>query len=245
MKRGFPILIFIISVTQKVRSQSYYSLGIQTGAAVNIFSNSLETDRTHFKFTMPLSGSVGIKLLKHLDEKNAFVAEFTVARKEIKVRYSLSEENIPYSYQEFTSQKYSVLSGHLGYRRTFPSYTHQKFIELSGGVDFNSNTVSAGSGNGNGTAEELTEPLLYVSSAYTNLGEKTQTFSTNLGFGVNLGPRNQYELAVLVNIPFGSIQQNVSFVQQEWKYQQNTYLHSLEFLGKIYYPSVKLTYYVF
>lgn len=244
MKKNLTLCFLYCAVTL-FYTQSSYSLGVHIGGGVNIYSNKYDTDENHFKFNSPISGNIGVKLLKYMDEKNAFLLELNHSRKTIEFDYDLNEKEIPYKLKDNIGQKYSTISMHVGYRRTLPSFKLQKFFEVSVGADYNSNVIVSTRGNGEGTDVEFSEPILYTNFYNTNLDEKSYTLSANLGFGVNFGSRNQYEFGAIFNIPFQKIQKKTSQYQYEWEYQDQIFSHRLDYLGKIYYPNLKLTYYIF
>lgn len=227
-----------------IRAQSGYKLGVFSGAGVNIYNNRLTTDAGHFRFTSPLTANLGIKVIRQLDEKDHFFAELMYTRKKIEFRYSLNEPAIPFSNEETISQKYDCFSVYAGYRRVYEQYTHALFFDASIGADYNTNSVVSASGSGEAT-EDLGGPVFYQSLINTHLGEKTYTFSGNLGFGIMSGARNQYEIGVFINIPFHRIQSETSSLDYTWNYGSREYRHQLRYTGSVYYPSLRLTYYVF
>ncbi|MCJ8153772.1 hypothetical protein MKJ01_08405 [Chryseobacterium sp. SSA4.19] len=247
MKRSIILLgSFILTALFPtfICAQSGYKLGIFSAAGVNIYNNRLTNDDAHFRFTSPVTANFGIRLIRQLDEKDHFFAELLYTRKKIEFKYSLSEPAIPFSNQETISQKYDCFSVYAGYRRVYERYTHALFFEASIGADYNTNTVVSASGSGEAT-EDLSGPIFYQSLINTHLGEKTYTLSGNLGFGIMSGTRNQYEIGAFVNIPFHKIQSETSSLDYTWNYSGREYRHQLRYIGSVYYPSLRLTYYIF
>lgn len=246
MKKAFTSISFILSIfpLNRILGQSNYSLGISSGAGINIFRNDYSTDKDHLKFKNSVSANLGIKLIRQLDEKNSFFTELLYTRKKIEVKYDLNESTIPFDNKDVVGQKYDCISLYFGYRRVIEKFTHALFFEASVGADYNNNVVVFNRSQGQAT-EEINQPITFEIFINTNLGEKTYTFSANAGFGVVFGPRNQYQMGVFMNIPFHKIQSDASQLSYTWNYNNRSYQHQSSYLGKIYYPSLRLTYYVF
>lgn len=225
-------------------SQSEYSLGITVGSGVNFYKNKLSADKTRFSPNKPISFYLGAKLMKNLDEKNKLFADFSVTRKKIEYEYNLNEPEIPFTNKEIFGQKYDCISIFVGYRKLFSLRESFVYIEGSLGADFNNNVMSYNEGNGE-TQNGLNGNIDYENSYNTNLGEKTYTISSNIGLGLNFGQRNQFDVGLSLNIPLQKIQSRESDYHYIWNYQNKKYVHQLKYLGNIYYPSLRLTYYVF
>ena len=240
---SFTFLFTVISFNT-IAAQTNYSLGISTGIGLNFYRNYYSTDENHFKFTSPITPFLGLKLIKRLDEKNNFFTEILYSAKKIEFKYNINEPEIPLNNEDIISQKYASLSMYFGYRRVIEKYTHALFFDASFGADYNSNVMISGRGNGEATAE-ISETIYYEGGGNTNLGEKSFTLSGNLGFGCLFGARNQYEIATFINIPLHKIQTEPSNFYYIWMYKNKEYVHQLNYFGVVYYPSVKLTYYIF
>jgi hypothetical protein len=233
-----------VVLVNRISAQSRYTLGISLGAGVNIFRNHNSTDTDHFKFRYPISGNLGIKLIRQLDEKNNFFLELIYTRKKIEFKYDRNESEIPFNNQEITGQKYDCISLYFGYRRVIEKYTHALFFDASFGADYNNNVIVTSKGYDEAT-DEILYPVSFDGLVNTHLGEKTYTISANAGFGIMFGTRNQYEIGAFVNIPLHKIQTETSQLYYRWDYNNKDYTHQLTYIGKIYYPSLKLTYYIF
>ena len=245
MKIKIIAIIFFSMFSNSFKAQRNYSLGLSTGSGLNIYKNQGTTDSNHFSFKNSVSLFVGARILKNLDEKNNLFVDILYERKKIELEYSLNEPEIPFENQEIAGQKYSCLSFFFGYRRQIIDFnSFSTYVEAGVGSDYNVNTISSNRGNG-GTTDDISEPIYYENISNTNLGEKSFTISTNLGFGFNFGHRNQFDAGLLLNIPFQKIQSKNSEYQYLWKYQGKEYIHKIEYIGKVYYPSLKLTYYFF
>ena len=225
-------------------SQSDYSLGVTVGSGMNFYRNDIPTDKGRFSPNKPISFYFGAKLVKNLDERNKLFADLLVTRKKIEYEYNLNEPEIPFSNKEIFGQKYDCISLFVGYRRLFPWREHFIYVEGSVGADYNNTVMSYNKGNGE-SKDGLTETIYYESCYKTNLGEKSYTISSNIGFGLNFGWRNQFDLGISMNIPFQKIQTTESNYQNTWNYKNKYYTHQLKYIGNIFYPSLKLTYYVF
>ncbi|MDQ1098331.1 MULTISPECIES: hypothetical protein [Chryseobacterium] len=238
------LFLFLLLFTGNFNAQSSYSLGLTVGPGVNIYKNSLSTDKNHFKPNSPFSLSLGAKLVKNLDEENKLFADLLYTRKKIEYEYNINEPEIPFINKEKVGQKYDCISLYVGYRRLFPMNTSLVYIEASIGADYNNNVMSYNEGNGE--AQEGIRETIYFENFYnTNLGEKSYTISTNIGFGLNFGTRSQYDIGLSLNIPIQKIQSQESHYQYTWNYSNKNYVHQLSYLGNIYYPNLRLTYYFF
>lgn len=225
-------------------SQSDYSIGISLGGGLNIYKNILSADKIHFKQSQPLSLNLGVRLTKNLDEQNKLYTEMLFTRKKIEFNYQLNEPEIPFSNKEKFGQKYDCISLFVGYRRLFLLNERFIYIEGSVGADYNNNVMSYNEGNGE-SQEGLNDIVNFENFYNTNLGEKSYTISANIGFGFNFGFRNQYDIGFSMNFPIQKIQSKESNYQYMWNYKNKNYYHELKYFGSIYYPSVKLTYYIF
>lgn len=237
------ILLFLL-LSENYYSQSDYSLGITFGSGMNIYKNTLPTDKNHFSSNKPLSFYFGAKLLKNLDEENKLFTDLLITRKKIEYKYNLNEYEIPFNNKEIVGQKYDCISLFVGYRRLFPLHEKLLYIEASIGADYNNNVMSYNEGNGE-SLNELNETVYFENSYNTNLGEKSYTISSNMGFGLNFGMRNQYDIGLNINFPIQKIQSKESNYQYIWNYKNKNYVHQLNYFGNIYYPNIRLTYYVF
>lgn len=245
MKLSFKtaaVTLFFFSI--QCFSQSDYSLGITAGTGMNIYRNNLSVDKNHFRSNKPISFYFGAKLVKNLDEENKLFADLIIARKKIEYQYNLNEQEIPFTNEEIFGQKYDCISIFVGYRRLFPLGERYVYIEGSVGADYNNNVMIYNEGNGQSN-ENLTETVFYESFYNTHIGEKSYTISSNIGFGLNFGYRNQYDLGISVNIPVQKIQTKESEYQSSWVYKNKTYVHQLKYIGNIYYPALRFTYYLF
>ncbi|WP_294231676.1 hypothetical protein [uncultured Chryseobacterium sp.] len=236
--------ILTLGLINSLSAQSDYKLGISTGAGISIFRNHQPADASHISFNKPISAHLGIKLLRQLGEQDNFFAELMYTRKTIEFRYNLNEADIPFDNKDVIGQKYDCISFYFGYRKVIEKYTHALFFEASLGADYNNNVVVFNRSEGQAT-EEINQPISFEEFINTNLGEKTYTLSTNAGFGVMFGTRNQYELGAFINIPFHKIQSKASQLSYTWNYNNKDYVHKSSYLGEIYYPSLRITYYVF
>lgn len=225
-------------------SQSDYSLGISLGGGLNIYQNNLSADKSHFKPNQPLSLNFGVRFSKNLDEENKLYTELFITRKKIEFNYQLNEPEIPFSNKETFGQKYDCVSLFVGYRRLFLLDESAVYIEGSIGADYNNNVMSYNEGNGE-SQEALNDVVNFGNFYNTNLGEKSYTISANIGAGINFGSRNQYDIGLSINIPIQKIQSQESTYQYTWSYKNKNYFHELKYLGSIYYPSVRFTYYLF
>lgn len=238
------LLLSLFLFTGNFYAQSSYSLGLTVGSGANIYRNSRSTDKSHFKPNIPLSLYLGARLSKNLDEENKLFADLLYTRKKIEYQYNINEPEIPFTNKETVGQKYDCISLYVGYRRLFSVNTGSVYIEASVGADYNNNVMSYNEGNGE--AQEGIKETIYFENFYnTNLGEKSYTISTNIGFGLNFGTRNQYDLGLSINIPIQKIQSKESHYQYTWNYSGKSYVHQLNYLGTIYYPSLRFTYYFF
>ncbi|MCU7615710.1 hypothetical protein NZ698_00750 [Chryseobacterium sp. PBS4-4] len=237
-------ILVLLLFSEKYYSQSDYSLGVTVGSGMNIYRNNLSSDKSQFSTNKPISFYFGAKLVKNLDEENKLFADLLVTRKKIEYEYNLNEPEIPFTNKEIFGQKYDCISLFVGYRRLFPFNENFIYIEGSVGADYNNNVMIYNRGNGQ-SQDGLTETIYYESSYNTNIGEKSYTISSNIGFGLNFGLRNQFDLGISINVPFQKIQTKESNFQYLWTYKNKEYLHQLKYIGTIYYPSLRLTYYVF
>ena len=244
MKAKAILIIFYFLFTNYFKSQMNYSIGLSLGLGANIYSNQNNSDKNHFSFKNGISNYVGVKILKNLDEENKLFVDITYSRKKIELEYNLNESEIPFDNKEIVGQKYSSLSLFLGYRRLINFNNLSTYVEASVGADYNDNSISSNKGNGE-TNNEIAEPIYFENYSNTNLGEKSYTISSNIGFGIILGYRNQFDIGILMNIPFQKIQSKESNFKYIWKYQNKEYIHNIDYIGKIYYPSLKFTYYFF
>lgn len=236
--------VAVLLFSEKYYSQSDYSLGITVGSGMNIFKNNLSGDTAQFSPNKPISFYFGGKLVKNLDEKNKLFADLLITRKKIEYEYNLSEPEIPFTNKEIFGQKYDCVSLHFGYRRLILWNESLIYVEGSVGADYNNNVMSYNRGNGQ-SQEALTEIIYYEGFYNSNIGEKSYTISSNIGFGFNFGLRNQFDLGISMNVPIQKIQTKESDFQCTWNYKGKVYVHQLKYLGNIYYPSVRFTYYVF
>lgn len=245
MKLLFNILIlFSFLSSGNFYAQSNYSLGFIFGSGANMYKNSLPTDKSHFKSNKPMSLYIGARLLKNLDEENKLFADLLYTRKKIEYEYNINEPEIPFTNKETVGQKYDCISLFVGYRRLFPMNESLIYIEASIGADYNNNVMSYNEGNGE--AQEGIKETIYFENFYnTNLGETTYTISMNIGFGLNFGSRNQYDIGLSMNIPTQKIQSKESNYQYSWNYMNKNYIHQLLYFGNVYYPSIRFAYYIF
>lgn len=225
-------------------AQLDYTLGISAGTGLNIYKNNSRTDKNHFKFNNTFSASLGVKVLKPLNETNILFVELLYTRKKIELEYILNEIELPFVNKEIVGQKYDCISINLGYRKNIILNRNSLYLETSAGVDINNNEVVYNKGDGE-SLEGLTETIFYENYGNTNLGENSITLSANIGAGYNFGSRNQYDAGIYFNIPMQSIQTEESTYLSIWKYQNKEYIHKQNYIGKIFYPSIKLTYYIF
>nr|WP_314494464.1 hypothetical protein [uncultured Chryseobacterium sp.] len=239
----FYILTFLI-FSKICYSQSNYSLGVIFGPGINIYENKLNTDRNHFKVKNPISISFGVRLSKNLDEENKLFADLLFTRKKIEYEYKINESQIPFTNKDIMGQKFDCISLYVGYRRLFSLNEKLLYIEASVGADYNNNVMVYNRGSGQ-AAQDLSDTVFYEGIYETNIGEKSYTISTNLGFGINFGWENQYDLGLSLNFPFQQIQNTESTFQYIWRYKTNEYVHDLKYIGNIYYPSLRFTYYLF
>lgn len=239
----FSILILFL-FSKSYYSQSNYSLGITLGSGVNLYKNNLPVDKNHFISNKPFSSYFGVKLFKNLDEENKLFADLIYSRKKIEYQYNLNESEIPFDNKEIVGQKYDCISFFVGYRRLLPLNENLIYIEASIGADYNSYVMNYNEGKGE-ASQELNGEVYYESIYNTNLGEKSYTISANVGFGLNFGIRNQYDIGLSINMPFQKIQTKESNFQYIWQYETREYKHQLNYTGKVYFPSLKLTYYIF
>lgn len=245
MKLFFKAILLIpLIFSQKYFSQSDYSFGLTFGSGINFYKNTLPVDKNHFISNQPVSLYIGLKLRKNLDEENKLFADLLLTRKKIEYDYNLSESEIPFTNKETFGQKYDCISLFVGYRRLFPLRESFLYAEASVGADYNNNVMSYNEGTGE-SQETFNGSLNFENTYNTNLGEKSYTISSNIGFGLNFGARNQYDIGVNMNIPFQKIQTRESDYQYTWNYKTSEYIHQLKYFGSVYYPSLRLTYYFF
>ncbi len=237
------LLLLLISFNH-LFSQSDYSLGVSFGYGMNIYRNSNSTDKNHFTFKHPFTANLSVKLIKNMDENNKLFAEVFYTRKKIEFEYNLNEPAIPFKNREIIGQSYDCISLYVGYRKVISGNALSTFIDLSFGADYNTNVLVSNKGNGQ-AQDELDGTVFYENYGNTNLGEKSYTLSSNIGAGLIFGTRNQYEIGAFLNFPFYKIQADVSGYQYIWKYEDKQYVHQLNYKGQIYYPSIKVTYYIF
>lgn len=240
---NIPILVFFF-FSEIYYSQSNYSLGITFGSGLNIYKNNLSTNENHFSSNKPLSFYLGLRLSKNLDEENKLFSELLFTRKKIEYEYNINEPEIPFTNKEVVGQKYDCISLFVGYRRLFHMNEKLIYIEASIGADYNNNVMSYNEGNGE-SQNGLNDAVYFENFYNTNLGEKSYTISTNIGFGLNFGLRNQYDIGLSLNFPIQKIQAKESNYQYIWNYKNKSYVHELNYIGNIYYPSIRFTYYVF
>lgn len=240
---GICMLILLVFST-RCHSQSDYSLGVTLGSGVNIYRNTLSADKGHFGSHKPMSLSLAVRLSKNLDEENRLFTDLQLTRKKIEYEYLLNEPEIPFSNKETFGQKYDCLSLFVGYRRLFPVKESMLYVEGSIGADYNNNVMSYNEGSGE-SQDDLVGTVYFENIYNTNLGEKTYTISANIGLGFNFGHRNQYDIGISINIPVQKIQSKESSYQYLWNYRNKNYIHHLNYLGNIYYPGIRLTYYLF
>jgi hypothetical protein len=238
----FSLIIFLFS--NFFYSQSNYSFGVFFGSGLNIYKNRNETDKKHFNFKNSFSAYLGARLLKQLDEENNLFADLTYTRKKIELEYVLNESDIPFSNKDITGQKYDCISLFFGYKKIIYINEFSAYLEASIGADYNNNVMVSNKGNGE-TQEEINEPVYYENRVNTHLGEKSITISSNFGFGFNFGGRSQYEIGFLFNLPLQKIQTKSSSYEYIWNYKKKEYFHQIDYIGSIYYPSIKLSYYFF
>lgn len=245
MKLPFKAAVMcLFFISETYYCQSDYSLGITFGSGINFFQNEILIDKNHFSTSKPLSTYFGAKLIKNLDEENKLFADFLVTRKKIHYKYDLNEPDIPFINKENFGQKYDCISFFVGYRKLFPMNEQYLYFEASVGADYNNNVMSYNGGNGE-SQSGLSETVYFENFYYSNLGEKSYTISSNIGFGLNFGERNQYDVGISMNIPIQKIQTKESNYQYTWNYRTKEYVHQLKYIGHIYYPSLRFTYYVF
>lgn len=237
-------VIALLLFSEKYYSQSDYSLGITVGSGINIYKSNLSSDKSQFSPNKPISFYFGAKLAKNSDDENKLFADLLITRKKIEYEYNLNEPEIPFSNKEIFGQKYDCISLFVGYRRLFTLNENYIYIEGSVGADYNNNVMSYNEGNGE-SQDGLSETVYYENSYNTNLGEKSYTISSNIGFGLNFGQKNQYDLGISINIPIQKIQTKESDYVYTWNYKNKDYFHQLKYFGNIYYPSLRLTYYLF
>ncbi|WP_267267113.1 hypothetical protein [Chryseobacterium formosus] len=190
-----------------------------------------------------MSLNFGVRLSKNLDEENKLYTELFITRKKIEFDYRLNEAEIPFNNKEKFGQKYDCISLFVGYRRLFFLNENAIYVEGSVGADYNNNVMSYNEGNGE-SQEALNSVLNFENFYDTNLGEKSYTISSNIGIGLNFGSRNQFDMGLSMNLPFQKIQTKESNYQYLWNYKNKNYLHQLKYVGTIYYPSIRLTYYI-
>lgn len=245
MKLFFKTIFLIPFIfSQNYFSQSDYSLGLTLGSGINFYKKTLPVDKNHFSSNKPVSLYIGLKLMKNLDEENKLFADLLLTRKKIEYDYNLNEPEIPFTNKETFGQKYDCISLFVGYRRLFPLRENYLYAEASVGADYNSNVMSYNEGTGE-SQENFNGSVNFENTYNTNLGEKSYTISSNIGFGLNFGARNQYDVGVNMNIPIQKIQTKESDYQYTWNYKNKEYIHQLKYFGTIYYPSLRLTYYFF
>lgn len=237
-------VIALLLFSEKYYSQSDYSLGITAGSGINIYKSNLSSDKSQFSPNKPISFYFGAKLAKNLDDENKLFADLLITRKKIEYEYNLNEPEIPFSNKEIFGQKYDCISLFVGYRRLFTLNENYIYIEGSVGADYNNNVMSYNEGNGE-SQDGLSETVYYENSYNTNLGEKSYTISSNIGFGLNFGQKNPYDLGISINIPIQKIQTKESDYVYTWNYKNKDYVHQLKYFGNTYYPSLRLTYYLF
>jgi hypothetical protein len=225
-----------------MKGQSNYSFGVFAETGVNIYKNALPTNSEHFKFKNSISTNVGVKILKELDERNLFFTDIIYSKRKITLSYQFNEPEVPYMHSEVVGQKYESLSIFVGYRKLFIFPTTTYYAEVSIGADYNNNTSVFNSGNGESNSD-FEGTLVFENKANTNLGEKSYTLSSNLGFGIILGKNSNYDVGILVNIPFQSLQNQPSSFDYTWKYNNKNYTHNILYKGSLYYPSLRFTYY--
>lgn len=244
MKKN-TVLVFMF-FGSLISAQVDYSVAIFGGPGINIYDNSYETDKRHFKFKNSFSGFIGVRLTKALGEMDHLFMDAVITRKKIEYEYKLNEPEIPFNNKDIIGQKYNTYSIYFGYKRIIPSYILQIYFESSVGADYNRNVVFFGRGNGSfEDAPPNEDSITYESIAQTNLGESNITMSGNLGFGINVGKQNQFDIGLIFNFPFQKIQSKVGTFDMKWEYERKQYRHHLEYLGNVYYPALKITYYIF
>ena len=247
-KKKINLLIAILFTFQLSVGQEKNALGISFGLGKSFYQNKFETDSNHFKFNNPSSITIGMQYIKYLSSKNQIIFNIDYTTKSIEMDYTLNESSIPYSVKDNISEEYSSFSLSIGFRKTFLIQKKIKpFAEilLNGSYNINDEIVSSGDGNANDKQISLDNQILFKNLNTNNLGEESTVLGTNLGIGLIIGKKNQYEIIGNINIPFNQIQNQTSTYQYQWQYQGNTYNHNLYYKGVVFYPNLKLVYYVF
>lgn len=240
------ILLIILSSIIKVNSQNLDNFGFSFGIGKNVFLNNTSFDKKHFNFDSPLSTSFGIQYIKSITPNNSLVVKLNYTTKKIKYNYKLNEPNIPYEVFETTIEKYAVTSLAIGYRKSLTILNKTSFIQVDFVSDFNIFSSVSNTGSGNNTSNtSSSETINYTSFNSNFLGENKVSFSNNFSFGIILGKRKQFELSANVNIPYNSLQNKTNLYSYTWKYENKTYNHVLNYKGKIFYPNLIFTMYVF
>lgn len=240
MKVPKLILLFLSTIYSSVSAQTGYNFGLTVGSGLNLYHNSEPSDKNHFDFKNSISFYVGGRLIKNVDEKNNLFFEAIYGIKKIEFQYTLNETEIPANYSEIYGKNYSVFSIYFGYRRFINMYSYAFFLEGSVEGDFNNNYAISGR-SGFGTTNDV--PIYGEYQHVENLDEKTITTSANIGAGINFGKENQFDLGFGLNFPFQNIQKDPSEYKVLLKYNHRDYTHSLKYIGKIYYASLRFTYY--
>lgn len=244
--KNILLLIFCILLSQNINAQEKYALGFSFGIGQNYFNNKFETDGNHFKFDNPASILIGAQLIKYINAKNQIVAQLNYTSKRVKFEYNSNEPNIPFNENAIIIDKFDCFAIAFGYRRSIQISNVITFIEIDLVTSYNVNFAqgSVGSGSTDDSAT-ITEPILYQRTIINNLGQESITIGSNFTFGFNFGKKKSSELSFNLDIPFSNIQSKTSNFQYIWQYQGLEYTHNLNYIGRIIFPSLKFTYYVF
>lgn len=249
--KNLTTLILTLIICLQINAQKKYSFGFGFGVGKNFYNNNLETDKNHFKFNNPSSFNISSQFINHLDEKNKIVLSLGYTNKKISLEYSLNEQNIPITLNENIIEKYNSLQLATGYRKDIKIKKTNIFAEIDLTFDYNTNSALASIGNSNGRGNEpnpnvsLENPVTFNSQSINNLGKKSFTIGTNLSTGIYIGKKQRNEISFNINIPFNNIQNKTSSLTYEWNYLGRNYVHTIKYKGKIIFPYLKFTYYVF
>lgn len=244
MSKLFKIVPAFVLLANFSPAQNQNMLGLTAGIGMNIFYNHLSTNSSHYNFNRSFAALAGVKALKILGNGDSFYGEFLLERKKIVVKYDFNEPEVPFEDTEKLGQKYMVFSLGLGYRMQSFTFSERFFAETGILLDYNQNSVRSLAGYGSATGN-LTGSIDYKYYFNSNLDERTWSAGAKVAAGYSFGSEDQFDISLALNIPFSKIQKNESEIYYEWKYGREVFRHDQKFIGKIYYPTLTLTYYAF
>lgn len=207
--------------------QTRHQLGAFIGGGKSFVRNQYEMDEAHFRFAKPLSVCFGIAYQWHVRPQTALLARLGIAKKAVRLLYSLNEDAIPYNHSAGYLEKFTAHSLSLGIRHYPKSILDGRgFVEGGLSIDYTINGTIGLVSDGQGNSEPLPDTIFYSEQFNDNLGQGRIGGGAFVGVGLTLGKTRRSEFLLNLAIPFTTLHRLPSTLVSNWRYQGTEYNHS-------------------